>query len=456
MLFRKKTPFLLLWIFICGLYASEVPDTLGPRIQAVKIHGNETTHPDILELFFTFDTGSVLDTAQLRVTKENLLGTHLFSKVDIFSHIREDGAHVYVVLKEAVRLSLDYGGEYFYYKHGRRDFWWRLRAAGTLNNFRGRMESFTTALSFWDHRSLGFAWYKPLFPGPYYIGAGVHISGYPDDALPMDYLDLFARATLGRKISKHSRISLSTVPTYRRRITDSTKVHQDSTETRIADTAYFYEAYTMLSMVNDFRSSRFDPDKGWFLHSEIRTNHLYSGISSRYMQLSADLRCYLPLFFDDKLSLRFSLVARNADGGSNHRLLYGDAGQIRGYARKALGWPFVANSAVLLSAKYHKPLWTSPPVPVPLLNLVFPGVNEITYRVDGTLIADYAKLHKGPYDVFTFEGPCQSGIGLGAGFRVVIPVLRQSVCGDLVFGRRGTRGSYTWKPVLHGYLDLFY
>lgn len=454
-MFKKSIPLILLLVLVCGLYASG-GEAGEPRIRAVEIYGNRTTHPEVLDQFFTFDTGSILDTAQLRISRNNLLRTQLYNSVNIFHRMREDGAYVYVILEEAVRLSLYYGGEYYSYKYGRKDFWWRVRVSASLNNFRGRLEEFTTSLSFWDHRSLGFAWYKPLLPSPYYVSAGVHIAGFPDDALPVDYLDISSRATAGRKIGKGSRLSLSFVPTYRRRTTDSVRTVSDSVRIQIVDTTHYYEAYNMLSMVNDFRSSRFDPAKGWFLHTELRTNYLYSGISSPYVQFSTDFRYYLPLFFDDKLSVRVSLVARNTDAGSNHRLLYGGEGHIRGYNRKALGWPFIANSAVLVSAKYHKPLWTSPPLPVPLLNLVYSGVNEITYRIDGTLIADYAKLHEGPYDVFLFQGPFQSGIGVGAGARLVVPVIRQSACLDVVYGRKGKYGAYTWEPTLHAYLDLFY
>ncbi|MFW6245735.1 MAG: POTRA domain-containing protein, partial [Fibrobacterota bacterium] len=191
MVFKQSFSLVLLSVLVCGLHASEVSGRAEEaRIKAVEIYGNRTTHPEVLDQFFTFDSGAVLDTAQLRITRNNLLRTQLYNSVNIFHRLREDGAYVYVVLEEAVRLSLYYGGEHYSYKYGSKDFWWRVRVSASLNNFRGRLEEFTTSLSFWDHRSLGFAWYKPLLPGPYYVSAGVHIAGFPDDALPMDYLDL--------------------------------------------------------------------------------------------------------------------------------------------------------------------------------------------------------------------------------------------------------------------------
>ncbi len=437
----------------------------GSVIRKIEIYGNKTTRPEILKLFFAFDTGFQLDSSLLQITRERLLRTQLYNKVDIFPFNREDGVHVFVVLEEAVRFTPGYSGEYSTTMYGKKKFWWSLKLEGTFSNFRGRMEELSTSVSFWDARSLGVSWYKPFLPSPYFISSGAKVATSPDIMLHEDNLDVYYRFTLGRRIGSKSRIAISTAPTYRRKISEDTSGFRDTTR--------IYEAYSMLSLVNDFRSSSFDPQKGWVLYSELRSNHLYHSKNNPYIQFSSDLRWYLPLFFDDKLALRCALTLRNANAGENNRLLYGAEGQIRGYGRKALGWglgrDIVANSAILLSAKYYKPIWKSPPLPIPYLQ-PFLGIDEITYRIDASLIADYAKLHHGPLDVLTFKGPVQSGVGLGTGFRAVVPVLRQSVCLDVVYGRRTAlpasyekipwyiimAGNYYWLPATHAYLDLFF
>jgi hypothetical protein len=94
------------------------------------------------------------------------------------------------------------------------------------------------------------------------------------------------------------------------------------------------------------------------------------------------------------------------------------------------------------------------------LGAVYGGRNEITYHIDATLIADYARLYREPLGALSFRGLRESGIGLGFGTRIVIPEIRQSGCIDMVFGRQRQNdqngGGFVWKPMLHLYFDLFY
>ena len=428
-------------------------------IRAVEIYGNVTTRPEILKRFITFDIGDQLDTSALRVTRNNLIRTQLFEGVNVFPHIREDGAHVFIVLKEAVRLSLGYSGEYGTHKYGREKLWWSVHLDAGLHNFRGQFEDISGGVSFWERRGVRASWDKPFLSTPYSIGAAAAISIYPDEWLPLDYRDISARITAGRRVGRYSQVSLSAIPIMRHRtVREEIMLGNDATVIPLSTIPNIYEAFGVLSFVNDLRSSRFDPQKGWYLRNEIRTNRLYYDLTEPFVQFRNDFRYYLPMLFDDMMALRLSVTLRDSEAGYYHRLLYGDAGQIRGYNQKELGWNFIANSSVLISAKYHKPVWKAPALKMPLVNTVYSGVNEISYRLDAALIADYARLYKDPHGVLLFEGPAQSGMGFGGGIRIVIPEIRQSGCIDIVWGRKETLqgSSHEWKKVIHLYFDLFY
>jgi len=424
-------------------------------IRAIEIHGNVTTRSEVLNQFITFKVGDELDLTALTAARINLVKTHLYDKVDIFPNMREDGAYVFIILKEAVRQSISYGGEYGTHKYGERNLWWSVHLDAGLSNFRGRLEDISGGVSFWEHRGVRASWHKPLLSTPYFIGAAAAVAVYPDEWLTIDYRDISARVTAGRYIGKYSHISISAIPIQRCRSWTNDLA-------RIAPLPDIYEAFGVAGFVNDLRSSRFDPRSGWFLRNEIRTNRLYYDLTEPFVQYRNDFRFYQPMLFDDVAALRLSMTLRDRDAGHYHRLLYGDAGHIRGYSQKELGWDFVTNSSILMSVKYHKPIWKSHPVKVPLINAVYTGVQKISYRIDAALIADYARLYGDPHGALIFKGPMQDAAGLGGGMRVVFPEIRQSGCIDLVYGRHdkisenGDRKGYTWKPVLHVYFDIFY
>jgi outer membrane protein assembly factor BamA len=220
-----------------------------------------------------------------------------------------------------------------------------------------------------------------------------------------------------------------------------------------------YEAFAAIGFTADARSARFDPKSGLLWIAQVRTNRLYKGESVPFFQFTNELRYYLPLIFKgDVLSARLRLTLRDTDAGAYHRLTYGGAGEVRGYGNSVIGWNFVANSSALASLKYHKPLFETPPLPVPLVDLLFGGVKQIRFRFDAALIADYARLYGDPAGTLTFSGERQNAMGLGFGTRIVAPAVNQSGCIDLVFGRsdRVDGEKYRWDPMLHIYLDLFY
>jgi outer membrane protein assembly factor BamA len=446
---------------VTGSFADDNDNAI--YIRSVEIIGNSTTHPEVFNRFVTFKVGDVLDVSALAATRNNLIKTQLYDKVDILPNMREDGVYVFIILKEAVRQNFRYSGEYGTHIHGDKELWWSIHLDANLSNFRGRLEELSGGVSFWEHRGVRASWHKPLLSTPYFIGTAASISVYPDEWLPIDYRDISARMTVGRYIGKYSQVSLSAIPIQRRReIKEEILLIRDTIVIPLSSTPDIYEAFGVLGLVNDLRNRRFDPQSGWFLRNEVRTNRLYYDLTEPFFQYRNDFRFYQPLLFDDMMVLRFSMTLRDRDAGYYHRLLYGDAGQVRGYNQKELGWGFTANSSVLMSAKYHKPIWKAQPVGVPLLNTMYSNVQKISYRIDATLIADYARIYSDPQGALLFKGHNQEAAGLGGGIRVVFPEIRQSGCIDFVYGRHdkinkdGDRNGYEWKPVLHVYFDLFY
>jgi outer membrane protein assembly factor BamA len=437
-------------------------------IRGIEIYGNVTTRPEILRHFITFDTGQVLDTASLRATRAALLATGLYDKVDVFSHMREDGAHVFIILRESLRLQLGYGGSYSTRRYGQQDLWLSLSVDAGFSNFRGRMEELWVGVGVWDRWALDVSWYKPFLSTPYYILIGAGTATYPDFILPLDYVDVYATATAGRKFGEYSSVSLSAIPVYRHRgivgrvnrlpaadgdgtlLDGGTRIDPDGFRNEI------YEAFAQLSYSVDRRNARFDPQSGWYAATALRTNRLYSGENVPFFQLANEFRYYVPLGPGDMASARLRLTLRDRDAGAYHRLVYGGAGEVRGYSDNALGWDFVANSSLLASVKYHKRVFQSPRVPMPLIDLIFTGVKEVSFRFDATFIADYARLSRGHLGILTLSEPWRSGLGIGFGTRIVVPELRQSGCVELVFGRIDNADGVRWEPALHLYLDLFY
>jgi len=448
---------------VCAVVAvaQPSPDQKDVYIRGIEVYGNVTTRPEILRHYFAFDTGEILDTAKLRLTRANLLATQLYEKVDIFPRMREDGAHVFIVMKESVRLDLGYGFDYSTRRYGEAHLWYGANIDAAINNFRGRMETFWFGVSAWEHRGLDFSWHKPFLPTPYYITLSAGVSEYPDESLPLNYSDAYGKLAVGRKVFSNSRIFVSAAPTYRYRSNvGSGDTPHDSGAVEIAfpNMKEFFEAFATVGFVVDRRSARFDPKHGWLLSAQLSTNRLYNGVNIRFFQSTSEFRYYVPVpLSDDVAAFRVQLTLRDTDAGIYHRLSYGSNGEIRGYANDALGWDFSTQSSILASVKYHKPLYATPELPIPLINALFTGVNNLSFRIDATLIADAAMLYREPLGALTQRGRTQPGLAFGFGTRILAPRIRQSGCIDLVFGRTETDGGgYEWEPTLHLYLDLFY
>jgi outer membrane protein assembly factor BamA len=425
-------------------------------IRGIEVYGNVTTRPEILRHYFAFDTGEVLDTSKLLATRANLLATQLYEKVDIFPHLREDGAHIFLILKEAVRLDLWYGVEYSTRKYGESELWYCAHLGAAINNFRGRMETFWFEVSALERFGLDFSWYKPFLPTPYYAVLSTGIAGYPDNALPVDYTDLYGKLTVGRNIFARSRIFAGLMPIYRHRGILAAGAADSLSGIAFPDMGGFFEAFATAGFATDRRSARFDPQSGWLLTWQLSTNRPHNGVNAKFFQSTGEFRGYVPQA-GDVAAFRLLLTLRDADAGAYHRLSYGGAGQIRGYANDALGWNFSAQSSILASVKYYKPLYNTPELPAPLVSSLFTGVNRLAFRLDAAFIADAAMLYREPQGALTQRGETQPGLAFGFGTRILAPRIRQSGCIDLVFGYTETEGGgREWKPALHIYLDFFY
>jgi hypothetical protein len=361
-------------------------------------------------------------------------------------------------------LDIGYGVEYSTRKYGKKDLWYSVHLDAAVNNFRGRMETLWLGVSAWDRLGLDASWHKPFLPTPYYAVLNAGISDYPDDALPVDYMDVYGKLTVGRKVLENSRVFVSAMPLYRyRSIVKAGANFGDTAEIAFRNKSDFLEAFAVTGFVADRRSARFDPKSGWLLNTQLGTNRLYNGVNIPFFQSTSEFRYYAPVpQSNDMAAFRVLLTLRDTDAGTYHRLTYGSAGEIRGYANDALGWNFSTQSSILASVKYHKPVYTTPELPVPFVNTLFTGVNNLTFRIDATFIADGAMLYREPLGALTQRGlgdpnMTQPGLAFGFGTRILAPRIRQSGCIDLVFGRTEIEeGVYEWQPALHLYLDLFY
>ncbi|MDR3013711.1 MAG: BamA/TamA family outer membrane protein [Chitinispirillales bacterium] len=452
----------------------DMPNTGPVYIRSIEIHGNDVTRLEVLERYITFDIGQILDTLQFRATRSNLLATFLYDEIDIVVVINGDEAHISIKLKETVRLQIGYGLTYITRRYGDDKLWFKLSGDVKLENFRGRMEEIMFGASVWDYWGVNLGWYKPFLSMPYYITTSAGVAMYPDENLPLDYIDVYARATIGRRLGRRWRLAFGVSPIYRHRMIVESELDgslaldlsqypesdpappPESVGNRPDDGAVF-ELFTQLSLAADYRSSRFDPQSGWLMSSSARTNSLYSGDYTPFTQFVNEFRYYQPSLLNGLAVLRLRHTVRNVAADSYHRLTYGGAGEVRGYGDKYLGArEFSVNSAVLASLKYHQPIWKTPPIPVSLINLIFSGVDRLTCRIDATFIADYARLFEEPLGAITLDGRWQEGIGLGGGVRFVVPEIRQSGCIDVVWGRHEGLDGVTWEPMVHIYLDLFF
>lgn len=450
-------------LILLFLYAYQIrvyPDTaVSPAtdtISTIIISGNNVTKTETVNYISRIYVGMKYDSIEIKKAKKRLKNTGLFFKVDVFSLHVENGYRIYIVLTEKFYLlPYDLGGELYSYRYGKKKQWWRLRVGMEYTNFRGKAEILRTSLSIWDWHSIGLGWSKPFLPSPWFFGIGASAHQFPDEVFRIDHSILRGAFTFGRNLPLNSKVQLSVMPLYRRRIMYDTGLV-------VNDTVKVYEAFSLLRWRTDFRESRFDPESGWMLAMDVRTNSLYNGIAPKYLQLYSDFRWYTAgLFPNHKVALRGTSIMRNNDAGVTHRLQLGGEGSIRGYARSQFGLRFIANNSFTLSAEYRFPLYHFPDMDLYPLSVVSPVFSRISYRIDGALIMDYGRVSPFFKDLFSVHpDQSESGIGIGAGLRAVTPTFERSVCFDLVWGTDpwAPRGYLRFKPqpAWHFYLDMYF
>lgn len=445
-------------IFSQAVQSSPQKDTA--IIKEVIIKGNNRTDTDVVKLFLKIDTGMVCDSALIADAKKRLKSTDLFSKFEIIPLPKPDGIHVYVILVERPPFNIyDLGGEYFLYKYRISDFWWRLRLGVEYTNFRGRMEVLRVHASIWDYRSLAVSWQKPLFPSKWYIGLSVAAEQRPEDARWIDHTSASARLSIGHRLLSNSRLFLNVIPFYEKM--DIYKYNTDSTAV-IKRSIHVREVFSSLSTSTDYRDRKYDPNSGFLLFHDFRTNALYSGIVKDYFQYSGDFRFFFPFFFTDhKFAARLQIISRNCNTGIYHPLQFGgDFSSLRGYFKNRFPQSIDIKDAFLFSTEYRFPILRFPPMKVPILNRFSDIFNSLEYRVDGALIFDYGRMSEKPGELVKLNGKIESGTGLGGGIRIMVPTIRKTAVIDFVWGEDPSSGRgkirFDKSPYWHFYVDTFY
>lgn len=425
-------------------------------ISSIIISGNRVTTIETVRYLSGIKVGVPYDSLKIEKARRQLKETGLFFKVDIFALRTSEGYRVYIILVEKFYLlPYDLGGELFSYRYGKKKQWWRLRIGMEYDNFRGKAEILRVGMSIWDWHSINAAWYKPFLPSPYFFTIGASADQLPDEVFRIDHNILRGALSWGRKMVPNSRADISVMPLMRRRIMYDTNL-------TVTDTVRVNEVFFIARWKTDFRNRIFDPNEGWMLVADLRTNSLYNGIAPRFFQLSGDARWYnRGIFPSHTIACRATATIRNTDAGITHRMQLGGEGSIRGYARSRFGLSFVANNSLTLSTEYRFPLIHFPDIDLFLLEWVSPVFSAVSYRLDGALIIDYGRVTARYDELFSPDpGHLESGTGLGAGLRIVTPTFERSICFDLVWGTSLSAGHgnliFMKQPMWHFYLDMFF
>jgi outer membrane protein assembly factor BamA len=419
------------------------------RIVSLSFNGNRTTHEKVLRMFLRpigIDTGEIFDSAKAVLAKEKLLLTNLYSTVDIIPLAKDDGVHVHVMLKEVFSIIPDgVGGEIVDRKHGKLIDWYKLHLGLTFNNFRGMMETFSLGSTVWEDRALSLSWTKPLYPSPYYFGAGAVVANVQDLNFPQNRLITLGRVSLGRRLTLHSQGGVGFAPTYTRiAALDGTEV------------AEFREIISSIRWNVDFRNDTYDPFRGWCLTEALSTNTLYSDDAIKYGQFLTDARWYVPgIFKGNRIAFHAQAVFRTNDAGDYKRLYLGGDGSVRGFPSSWLGFMDTMNNYATISSEYRFHLLTTPEFDFGFLSGRFQELKGLYYEIDGALIADAGHLW---HDFTRPLNRRQNGQGIGVGLNIKAPTLR--ICGSIdavwgIYEGKLLPMSPRYYPFWHFFLSTF-
>jgi outer membrane protein assembly factor BamA len=430
-------------------------DFTGKKIATISFYGNIITKEKTLRMFLKpigIYTGELYDSAKISYAKKKLKLTNLYSRVDIIPIEKDDGVHLFIILREVFYLIPDFvGGDRVERKHGNTIDWYRLHLGVTRYNFRGNMESLTLGSTIWDDRAIYLVWTKPMFPSPYSISIGGAAEYYPDNNYPENRFIANGRVYLSRRMTLHSRAGLGIIPSY-------TKIeHEDGTVFKI-----YKEMITSANYCLDFRNDNYDPVKGWFFNESISTNSVYADGVNRYGQFRTDIYLYFPgIFNGNHIAFRIQSVLRTNNGGNYKRLYIGGDPTVRGFPALYLGINDTMNDYAAISSEYRFHLFTTPVLDFGPLSEHIKDLQNFFYDVEGALIADAGHLwHDFPHP---FDRR-QNGAGIGAGLNIKVPSLRVTGCFDVVWpvSKETDRTSKNYNrtviysvPAWHLYLSTF-
>jgi outer membrane protein assembly factor BamA len=451
-----------------GIWEGTAADSFPAVITGVYVRGNRVSRADIIKMYIGLDTGMIYDSVLAAAGKRRLLNTNLFSKVVVFPIHKSDGIAVYILVTELFYLVPSAGGDYYDKKYGGNVLWYRLCVGLSIQNFRGRFETFSVRASVWEDKSLGISWSKPLAPSPYFFGIAANIREYPDLNFLWRRLSVNGGVTAGRTIFDNSRISLSITPTYS--LIDST------VDNRLVKK--FKEVYTSAGWSIDRKDRSFDPQKGWSMYAGALTNAFCTDYTP-YLQLNGGLRLYhRGFFYADRFAYRVQTALRSNDGGIFQGLYIGGQSTIRGFAQDQLGIPSfrngysVMNDYIVASSEYRFPLWTMPSPETWFQPGYFEALKKIYYwlspdyidllkdfyvRFDGAVFVDAGHIWNSVAHPFV---QAENGMGFGAGLRAMAPTLRRSLGLDIAWGAiphsKRPYLDFLSQPTLQLYLDLYF
>jgi len=447
---------------------NHAPESIaGRRIDAVRILGNRITKTRAISRVLRVDPGMLYDSAAVEKARRRLKATDQFNQVDIFPHVSGDSLVLYVAVKERFYLSIDdIGGEWNTSKYGRDDSWWQLRGSLAHSNFRGMMETFKIRASFWEGRSFGIGWTKPLPPSPWYLGVGMGMSDVPDRAAPWRRASLAGSLLAGRSMLDYSRVYTILTPAYRWmsyhgiELPDSLQTaspdsllkwklrHYEYVDASLRDEksdTIFNEVLLSLGWSTDRRDNTFDTRSGWYLGLQMLTNHLLPNDDHySFFEIDADTRLYhRGILTNHTVGWWLRGALRDHDAGIFKHLTAGGEGSVRGFPNDYLGRVSSANNRVIMSMEYRFPIWTTPAWDIPVLAEIHPGFKNFSYRFDGALLTDWGHMwHTAgrPFETRVISDDTvdcyDDGLGAGAGLRVLVPNFRASLCADFALGWR--------------------
>jgi outer membrane protein assembly factor BamA len=425
------------------------------KIVSISFYGNIKTKENVLRMFLVsvgIDTGRIYDSTKVVYAKQKLRLTNLYSKVDIIPLVKEDGVHLFIILKEVFYLMPDgVGGERIERKHGKNIDWYRLHLGFTKYNFRGNMETFAIGTTLWDDRGISLSWSKPLFPSPYTISIGGATEYIPDNNYPQDWFIADGWFSISRRLTLHSKGGMGIIPTY--------------TRINSTDGSIIMKYREVISSVNygvDYRNDNYDPSRGWCFNQVVSTNSLFSDNVARFGQFRSDLRCYIPgLFETNRIAVRMQAVFRTNNAGNYKRLYLGGDLSVRGFPQLFLGMDDTMNDYAAISTEYRIHLWTTPLFDYGFLEDKFTELRGLFYEIEGALIVDAGHMwHDFPRP---FDRK-QTGAGIGAGLNIKAPILRTAGSFDVVWPiskQTDPAKAYYNKtviysqPTLHLYLSTF-